>query len=255
LASNCIFGFPLIGLKELANMYDSQTHTTNLAWSPINCGGIIVSNLTIGDADVKNSLEIGDRIISINGLNPSRPKDATRIMKKAPGRIDFCAERCTTTIIEAFIMKKSQDEKVAIDICSKNNTDIIISNFRVEGIATRTKLKIGDIICSINGVNPSMPLEAANIIKLAVGKVDIIVERCTTAIIRASIEKKFKDEKLGVMLMANTVSAAITRTLDNGEDFKERARLFNRFYRRKISKGFDRRVLPEPPHGNKICLD
>mmetsp|Transcript_26554 Transcript_26554/g.52914 ORF Transcript_26554/g.52914 Transcript_26554/m.52914 type:complete len:257 (-) Transcript_26554:81-851(-) len=229
-----------------------------------NCDAIIVSKFTVGSAAAETSLEIGDRICSINSFFPSKSEEAVRIIKQLEGMICIVAERCTTTVIEASITKTFQDEKIGIHMWDpKNDGDIIIYNFNVGGIADRTNLEIGDRICSLNGFTPRLPLEAANALKIAVGKIDIIVERYAPTVVETFVEKKIKDEKIGIwfwrnttdrddqgdiMLTNDTTSATNTQIWNNGMDANKRAGMLNRFFRRNASKGFDQRDWLDPSH-------
>mmetsp|Transcript_35882 Transcript_35882/g.70599 ORF Transcript_35882/g.70599 Transcript_35882/m.70599 type:complete len:219 (+) Transcript_35882:109-765(+) len=209
-------------------MHSSSINTTrslrelDRILSAVKYGDTIISNIIDGSATANTKLRIGDKICSINGFHFDNSAEAIGFIRNATGKMHIVAERCTTTHIEASLMKP-------IFMCSKKRNDVIISSFKDRHIAANTNLEIGDKILCINGSIMSNPEEVDRIIHNAEGSISIFAERYTKITTEAFITKSFQHQKVGIKVWANAAAAHEELTCDSDEIFSGRTGIISRF--------------------------
>eukprot|EP00588_Corethron_pennatum_P015582 CAMPEP_0194269578 /NCGR_PEP_ID=MMETSP0169-20130528/3712_1 /TAXON_ID=218684 /ORGANISM="Corethron pennatum, Strain L29A3" /LENGTH=883 /DNA_ID=CAMNT_0039011267 /DNA_START=24 /DNA_END=2672 /DNA_ORIENTATION=+ len=133
---------------------------------------------------------------------------------------------CTAIHFKASISKDKASGptyKIGIEF-RLNGDDVIVSSITAGGPASKSGLKIGDQVCSANGVDISMPDDVLKILDelemVRSGVIQIDAKRHTTSCITAFITKDSISSKIGLFFKGSYWGTIISNITDGGESSK-----------------------------------
>ena len=151
-------------------------------------------------------LEVGQRILSINGIACRGKDDAYAMLRMGVGELTILAG--PRTWVAATVTKASKDTKVGFSIIKKEDDDkvVVVSKVNPDGLFAKTNLKVGMIIHSVLDHEEVGNLHLDDIKALladAVGSVTVLAEEPAPP----------KEEKRNSL---RTSATAATSTTNNG---------------------------------------
>ncbi|KAL3940003.1 MAG: hypothetical protein SGBAC_005377 [Bacillariaceae sp.] len=199
---------------------------------------IIVEGIEDGGIFAKTSLEIGQRVISIAGVNcPRSLAEADGLIQDRVGELTIVAvdsisdkfasstlengnevTQESTPTITVSLYKSDQNSKVGMKMRKGiQEGKVIVSGVSEDGLVAGQGLEVGMHVISIDGIPcPSDPKTATGIIKEATGHFEIVASPTV-----ASISKKTKDEKLGLTLARTETNDIVVHSIASNSAFKE----------------------------------
>ena len=140
-------------------------------------GTICVLSINAAGAAAGCGLEVGDEVLSINGVNVTSAQQGADLLKEAEGEVKLIVDRIVkATELTYRFTKPSKTALCGINFQRKDGTTSV-SSLDEEGAAAGCGLKVDDMVLFINRNGVKSPKQAADLLKDAEGEVNIIVIR------------------------------------------------------------------------------